>query len=55
MDNKPFGGFSAGLAKQKPVSGCGGILVLGKFAAIFAGLELGGLLYLQHFAAKRSG
>jgi hypothetical protein len=28
---------------------------LADLAAIFAGLEFGGLLYLQHFTAKRPG
>jgi hypothetical protein len=39
----------------KSVSSRGRILVLGGLAAIFAGLELSEILYLQRFAAKRSG
>jgi hypothetical protein len=38
----------------KSVNGHGEILVFSGLAAIFAGLELGGVLYLQRFAAKRS-
>jgi hypothetical protein len=55
MENKSFGGFSTGIRRPYHIAVVGGILVFSRFAAIFAGLELGGLLYLQGFAAKRPG
>jgi hypothetical protein len=39
----------------KPPAAVGGILGSGELAAIFAGLEFAGLLYLQHFAGKSQG
>jgi hypothetical protein len=55
MENMPFGRICAGLRHPNHLAAVGGILVFGGLAAIFAGLELGGILYLQHFAAKRLG
>jgi hypothetical protein len=55
MENMPFGGFSAGLCCPNHLAAVGGILVFGGLAAIFGGLELGGIIYLTHFAVKRSG
>jgi hypothetical protein len=55
MENMPFGRFSAGLRHPNRLVAVGGILVFGGLAAIFAGLELGGIIYLQRFAAKRPG
>jgi hypothetical protein len=55
METTPFDGFSTGLRYPNHLAVVGRILVFGGLASIFAGLELGGLLYLQRFAAKRSG
>jgi hypothetical protein len=55
MKNTPFGGFSAGLRRSNQLVAVGGILVFGGLAAIFAELEVAGLLNRQRLAAKRSG
>jgi hypothetical protein len=55
MENTPFGEFSAGLRRPNQLAAVGGILVFGGLAAIFAELELAGLLNWQRFATKRSG
>jgi hypothetical protein len=44
MENMPFGRFSAGLRCPSQLAAVGGILVFGRFAAIFAELEFAGLL-----------
>jgi hypothetical protein len=43
-ENTPFGGFRAGLLRPNQLAAVGGILVFGRFAAIFAKLEFAGLL-----------
>jgi hypothetical protein len=53
MENTSFGRFSTGLHDPNHLAAIGGILVFSGLATIFAGLELGGLLYLKCFAAKR--
>jgi hypothetical protein len=55
MKNTPFGGFSAGLRRSNQLAAISEILVFGGLAAIFAELEVTGLLNRQHLAAKRSG
>jgi hypothetical protein len=55
MENRPFGGFSAGLRCPNQLAEIGRILVFGGFAAIFTGLEFTGLLNWQRFAANRPG
>ncbi len=53
MGNTCFG--EAGLHRQNHPAAVGAILVSGRLAAIFAGHEFAGLLYLQRFADESSG
>jgi succinate-acetate transporter protein len=55
MKNMPFGRFNAGLRRSNQLAVVGGILFFGGLAAIFAELEVAGLLNRQRLAAKRSG
>jgi hypothetical protein len=48
----PFCGLSASLYHQNHPAAVGGILYSGGLAIIFAGLEFGGLLYLQLLQPK---
>jgi hypothetical protein len=54
-ENTPFGGFSSGLRRPNQLVAVGGILVFGRFVAIFAELEIAGLLDRQRWAAKKPG
>jgi hypothetical protein len=55
MENKPFGGFSAGLCRSNQSAAVAELWFFGGLAAIFAELEFAGLLNRQRFAAKRPG
>ncbi len=55
MENRPFGGFSAGLRRPNQLAAVGGILVFGGLASIFAKFEFAGLLNRQRWAVKRPG
>jgi hypothetical protein len=49
------GGFSARLLHRNRPGAVGGIPVFGGLAAIFAGLEFAGLLYILCFAGESPG
>jgi hypothetical protein len=55
MENTPFSGFSSGLCRQNCLAIVGGIHISGGLAAIFAGLEFAGLLYMMRFAGESPG
>jgi hypothetical protein len=50
-----FQRIQRGPAPLKPASAIGGISLFGGLAAIFAGLEFAGLLYITRFAGKSPG
>jgi hypothetical protein len=51
-ENTSLCGFSAGLRHPNHLAAIGGILVFGRLATIFAGLEFAGLQHQARFAGK---